>query len=61
MVEHNRENCERLAKAIVETMELDDLIEYAEEVMSSWYELACPQELWEEDCEIYLTDEEQGE
>lgn len=52
----NREHAERLAKAVVCNMDLDDLIEFAEDTLTEAY-LQGDMETWYEDWETYIGEE----
>ena len=47
--EPTRENCEKLAERVVEDMDMDALIEYAEEGITEWYFNQGDYETWKED------------
>lgn len=49
---NSKENCRKLAKRVVEDMDMDALIEYAEERMVDWYYYHCPMDIFMEDWEL---------
>ena len=52
-----KENCRKLATRVVEDMDIDALIEYAEEGITEWYYRHCDNDTWEEDWKFNMEEE----